>query len=457
MTGAAPPGAANAHHVLLISMDALRADALGCLGAPGDPTPALDALAGDAALFSNATSPATWTLPAHMSMLSGLEPPVHGCVHSLRQYPPETLPFPLAFELCEEAGYRPSAITGGGFMDAGFGFGRGAGSYQIITAPDQGPAAVLEQMSAAARTFTFYHSFQVHDYVRVVSDPTARELVQRRYRDHRGFFPTDRNFIGLIRDLGETPPAQRPTLHARDTAYLNDLYRTAVVAADHALAGLVARLRSRGLWSSTTLILCSDHGESLGEVHDGVRSWSHGGRPYREQIQIPLLIKPADHCREQIVEGRYPAQTSLVDLLPTILDLVGNPRDRRRFDGLSLVDLCQGRLSAFETRQAFFHSCELASRVVAPHLHASAMAWRDGAKVVYDPDSATVLEYYFGTDEPPETHNRLRELSREELARITAALTEYEAHVSARAHRPPAREHDQGAVLARLSELGYVE
>ena len=112
------------HHIILISLDALRADKLSCYGSPRGISPNMHLMSDEGVLFTNATSPATWTLPGHMSMLSGLEPPVHGCVSSLNQYPPDTLPFPLAFELLAKAGYDPCAIVGGGFMESNFGFGR---------------------------------------------------------------------------------------------------------------------------------------------------------------------------------------------------------------------------------------------------------------------------------------------------------------------------------------------
>jgi hypothetical protein len=90
----------------------------------------------------NATTPATWTLPAHMSMLSGLEPMVHGCVSARRSYPPETLPFPLIFELIAARGYENLAITGGGYMEAQFGFGKGVSDFRFIAKVAEGLQAL---------------------------------------------------------------------------------------------------------------------------------------------------------------------------------------------------------------------------------------------------------------------------------------------------------------------------
>jgi arylsulfatase A-like enzyme len=445
------------HHIVLISLDALRPDRLGFLGNPQPVSSNLDRIARESVVFHRATSPTTWTLPGHMSMLTGLEPLVHGCVSACHRYPPETLPFPLVFELAAEAGYAPLAVTGGGYMEGQFGFGRGVERVEVILPIALGLDAVREHMAAHERTLSFFHTYTVHDYPRVATRPGALELARASDPDYAGFFPTDRDFHALLNAMSISPEV--PEVSERDIAFLAELYGSALRSADAALGGLFKELDQDGILDDTTLIVTSDHGESLGELHCGRRYWSHGGPPYQEQLLVPLIIRPGAEARGVLeVPAAISEPVSLVDLVPTILDLAGVPYSRDQFDGSSLVDLCLGQVSAFETRSLTFHSCEDASdRYLDPRLFGTALTWKGSGKLHYNHRTGALREYYLLDRDPWETKNRVDDLSQDELRRIDEFIAAYWEDVDRRALHPPAAEIEDPVVLERLAQLGYIE
>lgn len=441
--------------MVLISLDALRADRLGCYGNPRRVSPNIDGLLSESVLFGNATSPTTWTLPGHISMLSGLEPPVHGCVSPRHRYAPQALPFPLIFELLRTAGYHPMAVTGGGYMEPSFGFGRGVKQYHIVYPILEGLKLALEHISAHDRTLSFFHTYAVHDYPRVISRPNALCYLEQRDPDYAGHFPRDQDFHPFLRAMAASPDA--PTVHARDIAYISDLYDSAVNNADAALAGFFHELRQMDLWDETTLILTSDHGESLGETHCGRQYWSHAGPPYQEQLRVPLILRPAPSLGLSLEPGRIDQPVSLVDLVPTMLDLAELAYDRQQFDGSSLVDLCAGQVSAFETREMFFHSCEdTEDRYLDPRLFGTVLTWRNG-QLHYDHRTGAIREYYHLDTDPTESSNSIDELDTDDLKRIDEAIAAYWNRMAQRAFSPESRVIDDPIVLERLRALGYIE
>jgi len=445
-----------AHHIVLISLDALRPEGLGCYGNPRNTSQNLDVLAEDSVIFRNAFTPATWTLPAHMSMLSGLEPPVHGCVSSRYRHPPETLPFPLLFELMQAADFAPLAVTGGGYMEAQFGFGRGIEDFRLILPIREALGAVHEHIQQHDQTFTFFHTYTVHDYPRVASSPKLLSYLQNRDPDYEGAFPRQEDFHPQITTMGDTVDAD--PVSGRDMAYIRDIYDAAVNIADTSLGSFIGELRQSGHWDDVTLIITSDHGEGLGENVGGVQRWHHGGPPHQNQLRIPLIIRPSEEARGLMEPGDIPQLVSLIDLPPTILDIADEPYRRDQFDGISLVDLCMGQVNAFETRRLHFHSCEDGEdRYLDNRLFGAAMTWRESGKIIYDPRTLALREYYDLERDPQEQHNMIHELPQEELKRMDEAIAAYWDSIKERALNPEKVEIDDPTVLSRLAALGYLD
>ncbi len=445
------------HHIILISIDALRADRLGCYGYPHPVSMNIDGLMRESVVFLNAVTPATWTLPAHMSMLSGLEPLVHGCVSSHLASPPKSIPCPLACELLEGMGYSPPAVVGGGYVEPQFGFGRRVKDFRVIHPVKEAIEVTAEHVKSWPLTFSLLHTYTVHDYPRVTTQFDPMRFVKERDPDYNGFFPTDEDFPALLRALSVT--ADVPTLKRRDIEYLDDLYRVAVLAADRAMRVLFRMLRDNKVWDNTTLILTSDHGESLGDEHNGRQYWFHGGPPYQEQLRVPLIIRPAAHLADKLRPGVIYDRVSLLDIVPTLLELVDKPYDAEMFNGLSLVDLCQGRNEAFLQRRLFCHSCEDERDLyLSPACFGASVTWgEDNGKLLFDPRTLELREHYKVETDPAEERNRFDELEDEELSAAQEVIETYTEQLDYRTYHPPAEEFENDNIVNRLAALGYVD
>ncbi len=133
-----PPAAVGTraiHKVLFLSIDTLRADAVSALNPVAPPTPSLDSLASDSLVFTRAYSPAPWTLPSFVSMMTGVAPQVHG-VKTPRQRIPDSLT--TLAERMRESGYITAAIGHNPWLRPAHGMSRGFGSYDICPRDEYG-------------------------------------------------------------------------------------------------------------------------------------------------------------------------------------------------------------------------------------------------------------------------------------------------------------------------------
>lgn len=290
-------------NLVLISLDTVRADALGCYGRTDAKTAAVDALAARGVRFASATAAAAWTLPSHASIFTGLLPSRHGAWGpdpERRALPPDA---PTVAERLRETGYVTLASTGGVYVDASFGLSRGFDRYaESLATPGgsdlQGVADTAGRLLAAAREpfFLFAHSYAAHAPYGGETKPDGRTYSTRA-------------------------DASRRTYHE---------------GVDHA-AKLVqhveAELARRGALERTVIVLTSDHGEEFAEHDAKVMYDGHGHSVYEELAHVPL-IAAGPGVRAGVVV-REPV--SLTDLAPTLLELAGSV-PIAGCDGISLVE-----------------------------------------------------------------------------------------------------------------------
>jgi arylsulfatase A-like enzyme len=301
--------------VILIVLDTLRADRLGCYGYPFDTSPNLDRFAAGAVRFERAVSQAPWTYPSHRSLFSGLFPTARGLDEA-----------PKLAEVLNEAGYRTEAVTGGGQMDFRMGFAEGFDTYRLfdwIRNPDW-LGAWLES-SSHRRRFLFLHTYEIHDpYVHA-------EFVEGRDggRIRVGF---GRNkFWGLRKPVTD-----------EEKDYVSGLYDGGIAYTDRQLGLLFERLAETGALDRSIVIVTSDHGEQFWE-HG---SWRHGMNLYDEQLLVPLIVRLPKSLEASLGSGAAASrvvarQVRLVDLYPTLLDLLEIPASNP-LHGRSLEPLFQG-------------------------------------------------------------------------------------------------------------------
>ena len=306
--------------VILVSLDTLRADRLGAYGYSRPTSPRLDALAREGVLFRTAIAQAPWTRPSHASML-------------MSRYPGEAgrATTPTLAEALWRAGWRTTALTGGGQVDFRFDiFQRGFESFQATHWIDDLESVVrLLEAGRSRRELLFLHTYKVHDpYVEAT-------FTAGMPRGRLGPTFGKKDWERLGKRLG---PEER--------RYVSALYDGGVAWVDERLGALFDRLRAEGLLDRAVVIVTSDHGEQFWE-HG---SWRHGMNVYDHQLHVPLIVRlPPALARslapkggDQALRGLVIAdQVQLVDLYPTLLEMLGLP-PQPQLSGRSLRPLLAG-------------------------------------------------------------------------------------------------------------------
>jgi arylsulfatase A-like enzyme/Flp pilus assembly protein TadD len=288
-------------NILLITIDTLRADHLGCYGYAGVRTPAIDALAGRGVLFTRAFAHTPATLPSHTNILLGLTPNAHG-VHDNSNFIVRENFLTLA-EWLKGQGYATGAFVGAFPLDSRFGLTKGFDIYDDRYG-SQGPSdltfverradtvvdkALAWLAESRGPWFLWVHCFDPHQPY----DPP--EPFKSRYRE-------------------------RP-------------YDGEIAFVDSALARLIGFLKDRRAEGGTAVIFTADHGESLGEHGE----MTHGYFAYNATLRVPLiLVLPG------MKPGRVEVEACHIDIFPTVCDLLGQTPPSG-LQGMSLLPLLRGK------------------------------------------------------------------------------------------------------------------
>jgi len=194
------PPAPVARNLILISVDTLRADRLGVYGYGRDTSPAIDALARRGAWFTEAISQASWTLPSHMTILTGLYPSAHGTVGYDRKLPEGV---PTLAEALNKKGFHTAGFVQGGYLNERFGYARGFESwtpyYQGFDGMLEKAESFIEGIPAEGRYFLFLHTYDVHCPYNPAPEYRAK------FADAPGKPPIDTTGLCGKRDLDKLP------------------------------------------------------------------------------------------------------------------------------------------------------------------------------------------------------------------------------------------------------------
>jgi arylsulfatase A-like enzyme len=291
----------QAKGIVLVSIDTLRRDHVGAYGYPRPTTPRLDALAREGLLADDAVSTSSWTLPAHLSLLTSLDPGAHGGVDMEHGFNGHV---PTLAETLHAAGYATQAVTSHLYVSSVYGLDRGFDHldfHQDRKATDVADRALdLLDRLGDRPFFLFLHFYDPHWHY----DPPAstRATFERPYAG---------NVTGLWQDF-----SRRDRITEADVQHLLDLYDGEIRYVDDELGRVLDHLKARGLDRSTLLAVVSDHGEEFRE-HG---SWEHQKTLYEEVVRIPLLMRGPE-----VPARREPGQVSLLDVAPTVLAWAGLP------------------------------------------------------------------------------------------------------------------------------------
>jgi arylsulfatase A-like enzyme len=277
---------------------------------------------------------APWTLPSHVSLLTGVDAHRHG----VSRQGPIPSEIPVLAELFGEAGYLTLATTGGGLVAPSFGFGRGFDVYRSREEPtgtnprgklERGVEQVLEWLSRHAHEpfFLFFHTYETHTALEprepfftrlsgrtgpLPDRPLNAEPVPTKASD--GFRQRYRFvWTSPLPDGGAPPPSPPPPgLDLDDPQLALDLYDSTIASLDAGLGRIFARLEELDLADETVVVFTSDHGESFGE--NGLFAHTH---LQDTNLMVPLVISPRPRGGPRSVD----VQVRLVDVAPTLMNL----------------------------------------------------------------------------------------------------------------------------------------
>jgi len=278
-------------NLLLLTLDTTRSDVLGCYGHPGRATPTLDSLAARGVLFEQAVTPAPITAPAHMTILTGLDPVEHGVRNNGRYIAADSLES-LA-EMFQRRGYETAAFLSAYPLDRRFGFDQGFALYDDT----------FEERIVGGGEETSQRRGDA------VTDAT---LAWEASRSQDPFFAWVHYFDPHFTYDPPSPFGER---------YASDPYLGEVAFMDFQIGRLLGRMRVAGALDSTFVLVVGDHGESLGEHSEQ----SHSFFVYDATQLVPCILVPPERWpgAGDLRGTRIPWQVRLRDLAPTAANLMG--------------------------------------------------------------------------------------------------------------------------------------
>ncbi|MBI2487160.1 MAG: sulfatase [Deltaproteobacteria bacterium] len=314
-------------NVILISIDTLRADHLSSYGYNRETSPNIDHFAEDGVLFKNTFAQSSWTLPSHMSILTGLYSSSHGVIVDRTKLANEHV---TIAEVLQNAGYETAAITDGGYLSPRYGY---QGFYFFDTNDTGCKERRIEstydisiewlRKKHARPFFLFLHTYQVH----APFDPPPNFDIY-----------SDQNYNGIVEVSGSNNHYYKEIEHkmnTEDVLHVIDKYDGGILYMDDYLGKLFKELEDLGLYDRSIIVFTSDHGEHFLDHPDSrvsfIGHFEH--QLYDEIVKVPLIIKAQGFPKKQVID----AQVESIDIVPTVLELLGITIPHG-IDGVSLVE-----------------------------------------------------------------------------------------------------------------------
>lgn len=435
-------------NVLILVVDALRPDHMGCYGYPLPTSPTMDALARRGVLFTDANSLASYTRAAVPSIFASVHPGAHGVLTQGKAVEMLSDEYQTLAETLKERGYVTAAWAPNPSLNRAFNFDQGFDLYDdefeigVRGAQDYETASKIHE-----RTLAWLRS-----------SGGGREkpfFAYLHYRDvHAPYVPPppyDKMFDkpGEGRPLNEfeyksQPPDVRSPRRFRDLDSFIAQYDGEIRYTDDHLARFLETLSKEGLLDNTVIFLTADHGESFLEH----RSWTHGTGLYEELTRVPLLlVLPGE--KHKGLRVTVPVQTT--DIYPTVLDLLEVEEAPAHLQGRSLFDAIEGK---GDPKRPVFSEA-LVSRGHRPWNFGELVAVRfDGWKLIYN-RSKRSGELYNLAQDPGETRN-LVDSERERARNLLRMIAAQDRENAKRSHRVKGNEDLPTDVVEGLKSLGYI-
>jgi len=442
LAGCSGGGDGRPRNVILISIDTLRPDHLGCYGYPRETSPTLDALARDGVRFDDVSAAAPWTLPSHATMLTGLYPAHHGVKTHETRLSQEVVTVAEEFH---DQGFETFAVVNTHNVGAPqFQLDQGFQEFRYIIETEDDPKTlklrtfnsgdtivatakeILRARDEGKPFFLFLHFYDVH------TDFTPRDEYRERFvGPYAGRLTGSTTQLVTVRNEGER-------LGDADIRWLREMYDAEIRQMDDLLGRFFAWLDDEDLFDETLFVVTSDHGEEFQE-HGSVL---HGRTQYQEILRIPLLVRgpgvPAGTVVSTPVNG--------VDVTPTLLGVMGIASRQER-DGVDLSPLWQGGTLP---PRAMYAEADHNNRVDGQFVYDIKKMVREGSEKLFLDTHTGALELYDLASDAGEVRN-LAEAHPERVQALQALLERWQAgSVEGEAVPPPTAEEQR-----KLEALGY--
>jgi arylsulfatase A-like enzyme/predicted Zn-dependent protease len=404
--------------VLWITLDTTRADFLGCYGKKTARTPNLDRLAAEGTLFLDAVVPVPITLPSHSTMFTGTYPLAHGVRDNSMFHLPESRT--TLAEVLRQRGFATGAAIGG------FPLVRRSGIAQGFDFFDDHITIGLEDYKGERIEGLKPSYFEERPATRV------NDALLPWLRSHAGS-----PFFAWAHYWDPHHPHIPPPPFS--DMYRQDLYQGEIAFADQSLGVLIDALKDAGVYDSTLIVVCADHGEGRGEHHEE----THSMLTYNSTLHVPLILRVPGEPGGRRVQARV----GTVDVMPTILELLG-VQAPPGLQGRSLVPLMRSRGGG--RRDAGSYYAETLSPRLSYGWGELRVLFEGPYKYVHGPRP----EMYDLVRDPAEEHDLSKErpAERQRMEKILAAFL---ARNASQAAGDAVREADN-VTRERLAALGYL-
>jgi arylsulfatase A-like enzyme len=437
-------------HVILVSLDTLRRDAVGAFGGVDDvATAELDRFAEASVVFEDCFAQIPFTLPSHMSMFTGLYPDVHGVSTRESRLAAEVQTLP---EILKAHGYQTFGVAAGIWMKSDFGFGRGFDVYRLMpfgltfssrikeTVRDQVPDLLMRPDPI----FLFLHFFDPHSDFHDREGNTLPYFATEDARADVGIDSVSSDFCtpsgacatDFLLAANDDPSLVSPQV----VDAIERLYHVGNRSLDRDLGEIFEFFRRVRIWDEALIVVTSDHGEPFMEHGEFIHN-----QPWVEDLAVPMMIK---FPKGRHAGRRCSAPVETIDVLPTILQAIGADVPMV-VQGRSLMSVVEGRASG--DRQVLGRHKKVASLFALRSRHATLIF-----------DVTTRESQYFDRMKDPEERHDISASYPEEVRTMEAALRRMvRQNVAMNRRLVPIRQRGSSLVTDdeadRLRAIGYVD
>ncbi len=325
-------------NVVLILIDTLRADLLGCYGNAADASPELDALASEGVLFEQAIAQCSWTRPSIGALLTSKYPRTLGLYKEQNEILNDR--FTTLAEYLKARGYTTLGVTANPVINSVFNMHQGFDAYV-----DSG--TVFSWMKS------YTHGETKPDLRRNGELPSAPEVFENVFRlidEHAGApYYLQINVMEIHEAWRWHHSLTRKPFDRLYSGHPHGEYLRALRQVSSDIGAFVTRLRARPEFTDTLFIVTSDHGQGIDNHPHVPLSSFHGRLVYESQVMVPLIM-----CQpgSDMTPRRISRPVRLIDVLPTVLEYLGTPLPGG-LDGVSLMPLLRGDAEAPGLPEAF--------------------------------------------------------------------------------------------------------